>query len=499
MLEVTQSILEADDLPSPPGVALKLLELYAKPDFDISEMAEIIRADPALTVKLIGYCNSPILGLDSKTETVDRAIVVIGTRAVKILALSFSLVRNKPKKQTNSFDYDDFWNRSLANAVMAKSFCANQGRDGNGEFLLGLMLDIGKVGLGHAFPDQFAELEARSLATQTSLAELVREHWGANHYQIGAELLRNWNFPSYIVEGVDAFGLYVDAVAEDSGLQPAGLVEQNCVLTQRAVSMLFADQLQEDVVHATRQLAMDWFGWSEEKFSYAFDEATVSWEEFAQILNFDASKSQSFEQLERRAMKGIAKLSMGIHNENVAINEENEQLRVNAMVDSLTGLKNRRAYDQDAAAEWERSVRLNSPLVLMIVDIDHFKKVNDVYGHAVGDSTLVAVGQALRDTVRQYDTVYRFGGEEFVIIVPSCEAAFAVNAAERYRRAIEGLRIPLDSGELKITASFGVSALVGDAVSSLEQLFEEADTQLYAAKKSGRNRVCVSRGMSTVP
>jgi diguanylate cyclase (GGDEF)-like protein len=65
---------------------------------------------------------------------------------------------------------------------------------------------------------------------------------------------------------------------------------------------------------------------------------------------------------------------------------------------------------------------------------------------------LVAVGQALRDTVRQYDTVYRFGGEEFVIIVPSCEAAFAVNAAERYRRAIEGLRIPLDSGELKITA-----------------------------------------------
>lgn len=498
MLEVTQSILEADDLPSPPGVALKLLDLYANPDFDISEMAEIIRADPALTVKLIDYCNSPILGLDAKTTTVDRAIVVIGTRAVKILALSFSLVRNKPKKQKNGFDYDDFWNRSLANAVMAKSFCAYQGRDGNSEFLLGLILDIGKVSLGHAFPDQFAELEARALETKTDLAQLVRQQWGANHYQIGAELLQNWNFPSYIVEGVDAFGLYVDAVVEEPELEPPSLIEQNCVLTQRAVSMLFADDLQEDVVHATRQLALDWFDWSEEKFSFAFDEATVSWNEFAQILNFDASKSQSFEQLERRAMKGIAKLSMGIHKENVAINEENEQLRVNAMVDSLTGLRNRRAYDQDAAAEWERSVRLNSPLVLMIVDIDHFKKVNDVHGHAVGDATLVAVGQALRDTVRQYDTVYRFGGEEFVIIVPSCEATFAVNAAERYRRAIEDLSIPLDTGELKITASFGVAALVGGAKSSLERLFEEADSQLYAAKKNGRNRVSVSRCLSEI-
>jgi diguanylate cyclase (GGDEF)-like protein len=499
MLKVTETILAAEDLPSPPGVALRLLELYAQPDFTLGDMADIIRTDPALTGKIIEYCNSPILGLDSKTTSIDRAIVAIGTRAVKILALSFSLVHKGPESEESSFDYDVFWNRSLANAVMAKTFCDHQGRDGNSDFLLGLMMNIGMVGLGHTFPDQFVELQNRSTETGTPLTRFERNEWDANHYQIGAELLAHWNFPESIFQGVEEYGQYLESVQANPEFESQSMTVKNFALTDQAVSLLFTEELEESSVASTKLLAAEWLGWNGERFTDAFDEATSSWHEFAQILNFDASKSQSLEQLERRAMKGIAKLSMGIHNENIAISQENEQLRVNATVDALTGLKNRRAFEQEAVAEWERSIRLQGPFMIMMVDIDHFKKVNDVHGHAVGDKALIAVGNALKNSARKYDTAYRFGGEEFVIVVPGCESEHAYVTAERYRQAIERLWIPLEEGELRITASVGVSVLDLDAVSSLNGLLEEADSLLYKAKKKGRNRVCFAPGVVSIP
>jgi diguanylate cyclase (GGDEF)-like protein len=270
-------------------------------------------------------------------------------------------------------------------------------------------------------------------------------------------------------------------------------------MADRAVSLLFAEELAGDAVRDTKDLARQWWGWTEQKFATAFDEAAETWQEFAQILKFDASKSQSLEQLERRAMKGISQLSMGIHNENLAINQENERLRVTAMFDALTGLKNRRAFDQEALAEWERSIRLQGPFMVMMVDIDHFKKVNDVHGHAIGDRALIAVGKALKNSARKYDTTYRFGGEEFVVVVPGCEIEHVAQTAERYREAVERLWIPLDKDELQVTVSIGVSVLDLDNVTSVEAMLEEADSLLYLAKKRGRNRVCFNPNVVAQP
>jgi diguanylate cyclase (GGDEF)-like protein len=499
MLEVTESILAADDLPSPPGVALRLLDLYSKPDFKIHDMANVIRTDPALTGKIIQYCNSPILGLDTKTSSIDRAVVAIGTRAVKILALSFSLVHSKPETDDLGYDYKGFWNRSLANAVMARSICQNQGQDGNSEFLLGLMMNIGEVALGHTFSDQFSELKRQAAESNDLLDRLEVNEWGANHFCIGAEILEHWNFPKDVVQGVASYGQYVDSICDNADAEPPSDAVKNFAMADRAVSLLFAEELAGDAVRDTKDLARQWWGWTEQKFATAFDEAAETWQEFAQILKFDASKSQSLEQLERRAMKGISQLSMGIHNENLAINQENERLRVTAMFDALTGLKNRRAFDQEALAEWERSIRLQGPFMVMMVDIDHFKKVNDVHGHAIGDRALIAVGKALKNSARKYDTTYRFGGEEFVVVVPGCEIEHVAQTAERYREAVERLWIPLDKDELQVTVSIGVSVLDLDNVTSVKAMLEEADSLLYLAKKRGRNRVCFNPNVVAQP
>jgi len=485
MTTVIEAILKSEDLPTPPGVALRLLELYAEPDVEVSEMANVIGADPTLSAKLIEYCNSPLLARAQPTTSIQQAILVIGMRAVKILALSFSLVRTAPSSKVG-FDYDAFWARSTATAVVSKTFGSLNGGYGDEEFLLGLMLGIGQVGLAHTFPARYSELVALSIETGTPMTELERQEWSVSHYEISAELMRHWSFPSEIVKQVEAFG-EIDA-NDDSATKQVRIL----TLAEHVVAMLFEPDLATGEVEKTKSMAETWLGIEPEIFAEVFDRATVAWTEFAKLLSYDASQAQTFDELERRALKGIAQISMGLYAENAAINQQNAQLRVKATVDSLTGLKNRRAYDEDAHGEWERSQRMQRPLVLMMIDIDHFKNVNDTHGHAVGDVALVAVANVLKQNVRQYDLVFRFGGEEFVILVPECDPGSAAAAANRYREAIADLEIPIPDGVLKFTASFGVTMNQPPQSMPLDELLEEADKLLYQAKKEGRNRVCTS-------
>ena len=179
MTDVIKTILNSDDLPTPPGVALRLLELYAQPEVEVAEMANVIGADPSLSAKLIKYCNSPLLGRSKPTTSIQQAIVAIGMRAVKILALSFSLVGNVPRGK-RGFDYDAFWARSLATAVVAKTFGTLDGSDGDEEFLVGLMLGIGQVGLAHTFPARYSELATQSIDSGIPMVELERAEWSVN-------------------------------------------------------------------------------------------------------------------------------------------------------------------------------------------------------------------------------------------------------------------------------------------------------------------------------
>ncbi|MFT5300124.1 MAG: diguanylate cyclase (GGDEF)-like protein [Mariniblastus sp.] len=489
MISVIEMILSAEDLPTPPSVALKLLDLNNRDSVEVEEMAAVIGIDPVLTAKLIEYCNSPLLARANKITSIERSIVVIGMRAVKILALSFSLVRTV-SSSSSKFDYDQFWSRSLATAVVAKTIGLSRKQDGNEEFLLGLMLKIGQVGLAHTFPSRYTELQQQAEATGVPIRTLEEDEWNANHLNVSVSLLNHWNFPEEVTARITAYTHAINNEGSTSEDETASTFVKTLQLTEQIVSMIFAPNLLEVELEKATSMAQELLGIDGQEFAVLFDQANESWAEFAVLLNFDASQAQTFEQLERRALKGIAMLSIGLHTENAVISEENAVLKVNAMVDSLTGLKNRRAYDDESAAEWERSMRMNRTFVLMMVDIDHFKQVNDVHGHVFGDQALVAVGKALRDGARQYDSVFRFGGEEFVIMVPECDINSANLAAERYREAIEAIELPLETGILKITASIGVAAHTFGNPGTLETLLEKADKLLYQAKKFGRNRVC---------
>lgn len=180
-----------------------------------------------------------------------------------------------------------------------------------------------------------------------------------------------------------------------------------------------------------------------------------------------------------------------------------EKLSRLALTDALTGLANRRAFDEALDREWKRTLREDTQISLLLLDIDHFKRFNDQFGHQVGDDCLRAVATAVARCVRSTDMVARYGGEEIAVILASAGSNSAVEVAEKIRRTVEGLQLAHDFSAATagtITVSVGVATALardGGTMRLPESLLQAADAALYKAKHLGRNRIATSLLMAS--
>lgn len=203
------------------------------------------------------------------------------------------------------------------------------------------------------------------------------------------------------------------------------------------------------------------------------------------------TKPIDFAELKARmtSMLRIKRLQEQLEERERQLLEANERLRHMSQTDALTGLDNRRHLEERLREMFEHAKRLNEPFACVMCDLDRFKSVNDTYGHQAGDQVLREFAQILRKEVREIDRAGRYGGEEFMLLLPGTVLDAAVRFAERVRKQVEAHTFSFDDTSICRTASFGVSAWPHPRVSDCEGLMRAADDALYVAKETGRNRV----------
>jgi diguanylate cyclase (GGDEF)-like protein len=190
-----------------------------------------------------------------------------------------------------------------------------------------------------------------------------------------------------------------------------------------------------------------------------------------------------------RSMLRIKRLQEALEEREKELLEVNERLRFMSQTDALTGLANRRHLNERIDEMFAHAIRLAEPFSLVMCDLDKFKSVNDTYGHQAGDEVLKQLATILREEAREIDRVGRYGGEEFMLLLPGAELDDAMTFAERVRKRIEGNTFTFAGGTLTRTASFGVAGWPHPRIEQCDDLVRTADDALYVAKETGRNKV----------
>ncbi len=202
---------------------------------------------------------------------------------------------------------------------------------------------------------------------------------------------------------------------------------------------------------------------------------------------FSKTDTILFNEHDLHAAEAIASQA-GIAIQNARLFEEVNQL---AITDPLTRLYNRRYFFNLARVELERAKRYGTDLSFIMLDIDDFKRVNDTYGHLIGDEVLMAVSEVIRNTIRKVDLAARYGGEEMVILLPATTQEAALVSAERLRLAVEELKVAVNGNSVSVSISLGVSSFEQRQDIPISKLLDQADQAMYLSKQDGKNRVTV--------
>ncbi len=474
------------DLPSPAGIALRIIELCQDPDATLSEVAGVVSHDPAIAAKLMRMANSPLYARQRKTENIRQAIALFGLNGTLVLALGFSVV-DASRGHQGLLDHNHFWRRALACAITAQLLGARLEPARKEElFLAALLQDIGMLAMEKVEPELYRPLHEKS-CHHGEIITLEGDALDCDHADVGAWLLESWNLPDHIIRAVGG------------SHRPEGADRFTAIV---ALSSILGDVWWHDDPHARLRQAVTEgakvLDLETGMLMEIIEAAGQQIQETASTFEVDVAGQLPAELLLEKAHELSSLMTVNTLQETTALREKtealsqhNQQLKEQSRRDNLTGLYNRAYLDQVLAAEYQLAQENNFPLTVVFIDLDRFKQINDQYGHAVGDQALVHCARIILENTRHSDIVARYGGEEFVAVLPGTDAEGARVVCSRM---LESLRqTPLCSethGEITITASIGIASL--DQIADIHgayDLLRKADRALYSAKHGGRDQL----------
>ena len=482
------------NFPSPPGVAQRIIEIANDPDATIARVAETISNDPGLTARILRTANSPLYAQRRRSENLRQALVVLGLNAAMTLALSFSLVAAFKSGRSKGLDYPRYWRRALMCALTARAL-GEQLKLNAGEnlFLASLLQDIAVAAIDRIKPDFYAELPR--MATHRQMCEYEVGRLGADHARVAAWLLKSWKLPEQLCSAIELSHQPKKAQRKT----PAGDFAR-CVACASEIVEVFLQPDSKDAMAGLAALVDEVLGMSGAQLGEVLATITRTMPEVEQLFDTSLLDAEATAAIMEHAHELLALRSLESLQQVSALRKTTEDLeaRTEALADqgrrdALTGVFNRGFLDQHLKDEFGNAVRGSWPLSVVFADLDHFKRINDTHGHAAGDAVLRATAALITGAVRDNDLVGRYGGEEFVVVLPGVAQQEALVVCERILRALRGARHEFGGAAIVATASLGLATHDGLAsFADAGKLVEAADRAVYAAKRAGRDRLAVS-------
>jgi two-component system cell cycle response regulator len=473
-----------DKLPTLPGIALKILEAVQKERPDLKEIGEILATDPPLSAEVLRLINSSLYALPRKVTSVFHAVNMLGLNTVKNLALSFALIKQTRGKEDEQFDYPQFWKSSLTAAVSARLIAQEVApKVSEDAFFIGLLHDMGMLTLARCMPDQYGLIVGETARDACPRQDAESQILGFDHMAVGRYLLGSWGLPAHFCLPVSC---HHDPKKFETSDAEALKMSRILHLATLYMELFLGDQQNPNlglIDHFSREYGFDQRLDVDDVGTRILDQTRQIFPFFELTLKNEAD----YLEIVDRARAELIHVSSNFIDQLLEQQQQIQQLRRQATHDGLTQLMNYQFFHETLGREMARSQRGNTPLTVIMADIDRFKAVNDTYGHLAGDQALKTVAEHLKTSLRETDCIARYGGEEFAMVLFNTQPDDALVVADRVRETLSDVPIQFGGQTFHITMSLGIATMYPDDAISREELIDQADKALYRAKSAGRN------------
>ena len=437
--DVLRTVLASPRLPTPPTIAIEIIGLAQRPDIAIDDIARTISHDPALAGKVLRTANSSFYARARSVGTVREAVLVLGFNTVRTVALGFTLVDHL-RRTDEGFDHVAFWQRSVLTATAARALAPKaEIREGEEAFLAGLLQRIGVLAMNEALGEPYQELVKGCGGSYATLLGLEQERFGVDHAAVGGALAQAWSLPDHLVA---ALRHHPEPERAPAAVRP--LVR--CAALGGHVADLFLSGSPIPALKTYQTLGEAWLGLSIDDMRALLERIEAESAAMHRLFDLPEDGLPSASAILARANEALAQVSLEAAQASTRLSQENAALLSEASTDVLTGIANRRHFDEFLEEQFRIAARYGQPLSLILMDLDQFKRINDRYGHQTGDRVLVEVAAAVGRALRSADFPARYGGDELGAVLPRTDLTGALRTAERLRAAVAGLAIEVGAG-----------------------------------------------------
>lgn len=484
--ELLRTLENYPDLPSPPHIAAQIIESLKDPEADFKVLLDSLAQDPALVAKILKTANSAMYARRREVTNLAQALLTLGQSATTTLALSFSLIGalEDAGDDVSSFNLEFFWRRCLLAGFVSRLLGKALGSDRCEElFLAGLLQDIGLMILGIAEPKTYETVVDKFDDHGALIAREVALH-NVDHAWIGAWLLERWELPKLIVDAVR-----YSHTPSESTEDPEVARFLSCVALSGNIADVMLTNPSDAVIS---ELALDLKGYLNlelDKVLPLLNRIAAEVPDIESQFGMSVIGPEKTADIVQRARELLSDVSMKLLQEISDLQNRADTLVEEKSRDVLTGLYNREKLDEELDSWVARANKLGFPLSLVFMDLDGFKSINDTHGHPAGDEILKDSANLLLGQVRSTDTLARFGGDEFVLLLGGERKAEALVVCQRILDVFENTEHQVDGVAVGLHISIGMATLDMLEEATSEQLIKAADTALLRAKAEGKARI----------